>query len=222
MALNFSNEEMFDMLECYIKNERNANRAMDAYFDMYPERRQPGRTYFQKLVRNLLEFGSFNKTRTKKYEKHNEERNRQIREHFNENPTSSTRRSETEIHIAKSTIHDVLKATKYHPYKPKIVQGLQAGDFERRVVFCNWYINRCQEDPDFSNKVLWSDETHFSNCGVFNKKNHHYWAIENPELREPRRLQVRFGFNVWCGLIGKFNLENLKLIVYNSVFSITF
>lgn len=96
-----------------------------------------------------------------------------------------------------------MKVVKYHPYKPTIVQGLQEGDFDRRVDFCNWYHRKCQENPDFSDNVVWTDETRFTNCGVFNKKNHHYWARENPHTYDPRRCQVRFGFNVWCGIIGK-------------------
>lgn len=203
MALNYSNEEKFDMLACYIKNDRNANRTMDNYFGMYPERRQPSRAYFPKLTRNLLEFGSFEKPRPKEYGIDNENRNRIILEHFNEYPTSSTRIANTQLGIPKSTVHDVLKVAKYHPYKPTIVQGLQEGDFDRRVIFCNWYLGKCRENLTFSDNVLWTDETHFTNCGIFNKKNHHHWAFENPQLLEPRRLQVRFGFNVWCGIISK-------------------
>lgn len=46
MARNLFNEELFDMIVCYIKNEKNGNRSID--FDKYTEKRQT-----PKLVRNL-------------------------------------------------------------------------------------------------------------------------------------------------------------------------
>jgi hypothetical protein len=203
MAAHYSNEEKLDMIECYFASQRNSNIALDRYFENYPERQQPNLQYFSKLVRNLLNFGSFEKPRPKSYAKENEVRDNNIQEYFNENPTTSTREADREINVPKSTIHRVLKKSKYRPYKPTIVQGLQEADYPRRITFSNWFINKCHEFPNFYNNVIWTDETRFTNCGVFNRHNHHHWATENPELRAQRRLQTRFGFNVWCGIFGK-------------------
>lgn len=161
---------------------------------------------FSTLVANLLAYGSFGKPRPKEYQKNNDNRNRNIQEYFAENPTSSTRVAKQELNIPKSTIHDVLKRAHYHPYKPTIVQGLNEGDSQRRLQFCHWYRNKCQENPIFFKNVIWTDETHFTNCGIFNKHNHHHWAVENPQLRTQRRLQIRFGFNVWCGIFGNIQI----------------
>lgn len=202
MALRFTSEEKFDMLECYIKNNRNATMALNSYTENYPERQQPNKRYFSKLVANLRMCGSFEQPRAKNYERDNN-RDNQIINYFNDNPTSSTRVGNRELNIPRTTIRRVLKKNKYHPYKPTIVQGLQEDDFVRRLEFCNWYVNKCQEDANFSSTVIWTDETYFSNCGVFNKHNYHHWATENPGLRAQRRLQTRFGINVWCGIYGK-------------------
>lgn len=91
-----------------------------------------------------------------------------------------------------STVHDILKKQHYRPYKPTIVQGLREGDFNRRPTFCSWYQGKCQENLNFQNNIVWTDETYATNCGKFNKHNRHYWATENPQLQEQRRLQVRF------------------------------
>lgn len=197
----FSNEEKLDLLVCYIRNRRDANRAANNYLSDYPDRRQPNKRYFATLVMNLLEFGSFEKPRSKNYQT-DENRDMNVCEYFQDNPTSSTRIASRDLGIGKSTIHDVLKKKHYRPYKPTIVQGLQETDYSRRVTFCNWYVGKCQDDLNFQNKLIWTDETHVTNCGIFNKHNRHYWASENPHMRE-RRLQVRFGFNVWCGIYGK-------------------
>jgi len=199
----FSNEEKLDLLEYYFKNNRNATTAINSYVENFPERRRPQPRYFRKLVINLLNFGSFEKPRPKKYSKENQNRNAAIVEYFTENPSSSTRKADNELAIPKSTIHRVLDENKFHPYKATIVQGLQEGDYQRRVAFCNWYIQQCNTNPAFQYSVIWTDETKVNNCGIFNRHNHHFWGVNNPHALTERRLQVRFGFNVWCGIIGK-------------------
>lgn len=203
MVLRYTNDEKFDMLECYIKSNRNAIIALNNYADTYPERHQPNRRYFSKLVANLRTCGSFEQPVPKKYNKDNNDRDNQVINYFNENPASSTRIGSTTLDIPRTTLRRVLKENKYHPYKPTIVQGLVEGDFLRRLTFCNWYINKCQENVNFSSAIIWTDETYFSNCGIFNKHNRHHWAVENPRLLAQRRLQTRFGTNVWCGIYGK-------------------
>ena len=47
----------------------------------------------------------------------------------------------------------------------------------------------CQAvDVDFSNKIFFSDEAHFSLGGYVNKQNCHIWGSENPQIIEERRL----------------------------------
>ena len=99
------------MLVTYIKNHRNADRAANNYLEDYPDRQQPNKRYFSKIITNLLQFGAFQKPRPKNYEKQNEERTRNIQEHFNENPTASTRIAGMELNIPKSSVHDVLTKT---------------------------------------------------------------------------------------------------------------
>lgn len=204
MALRFSHEEKFDLLECYIHCNRNANLALERYFENFPERPQPSVRLFPKIVMNLRNHGSFEEPRPKSYEKAgNNERDENVRAYFNAAPTSSTRASARDLPTSRSTIQRVLKENKYRPYKPTIVQGLRETDYPRRMQFSNWYVNQCEQNHDFSRLVIWTDESHFTNCGVFNRHNHHFWATENPHQLAQRRLQTRFGFSVWCGMYGK-------------------
>lgn len=202
MAHKFSNEEKFDMLAVYLQSHRNAEIAGTKYLELFPERSQPHKTYYRRIVTNLLNYGAFEQPR-EKYKMNNEDRDRTVLQAVRENPSAGVRRIGEQSNIPKSTVHKILKENKYHPYKPIIVQGLIDNDFERRMRFCDWYIQKCENELEFPNLVIWSDETQFTNCGVFNKHNHHYWSIENPRLLEQRRLQRRFGFNVWCGILGK-------------------
>ena len=69
---------------------------------------------------------------------------------------------------------------KYHPYHICLHQSLHGQDFQNRVIFCNIILNKIQENPNFYNTVLFSDEATFNNIGVVNKHNMHYYAQENP------------------------------------------
>jgi hypothetical protein len=195
-------EEKVDMIECYFKSNRNSQTASDLYFELYPERAQPHRTIFARIVNNLRTYGSFEKKRDT-YQTNNAERRDIVLETVNHNPNISVRRVDEETRIPKSSVHRILKDNNFHPFKPLIVQKLNENDFPRRIEFCRWYVQKCQDDGQFQSKVLWTDETRVTNCGVFNKHNYHYWAAQNPHLIEQRRFQNRFGFNVWCGMIGK-------------------
>ncbi|KAI4457162.1 lactosylceramide 4-alpha-galactosyltransferase alpha- 14-galactosyltransferase [Holotrichia oblita] len=59
----FSSEEKRDMLEIYYASHRNVQVTSETYLQRYPERQQPGQTYFPLLHRNLGDFGSFCKPR---------------------------------------------------------------------------------------------------------------------------------------------------------------
>jgi hypothetical protein len=96
-----------------------------------------------------------------------------------------------------------LRSRSYKPFKIHISQTLQPADPERRLAYCFWLreqINR--EGIDFLNKIIWSDEAKFTNCGIFNRHNEHIWSIENPEVNRQVRPQVKFSINVWAGILG--------------------
>nr|CAH7728981.1 unnamed protein product [Callosobruchus chinensis] len=59
----------------------------------------------------------------------------------------------------------------------------------------------CDENSEFPNTILRSDESYFCNSGIFNRNNRHYWATKN-EHRVRTSRHHRFGFNVWCGILG--------------------
>ena len=71
--MEFTNEEKRDMVKLYYKNDRNSVKTSEVYLNSYPERRQPHRTLFKLLDRNLAEYGSFEKPRQKYGDRMDEE-----------------------------------------------------------------------------------------------------------------------------------------------------
>jgi len=49
---------------------------------------------------------------------------------------------------------------------------------------------------------MWTDESIFTQDGVINCHNLHFWAQENPHLIYNRGHQVHYAFNVWVGIVG--------------------
>lgn len=85
-------------------------------------------------------------------------------------------------------------------YKIHITQRLHPRDPERRLEYCNWLTNRIAEFPDFLQNIIWTDESTFTNCGMFNRNNEHIWSANNPRHFREVRPQIRFGLNVWAGI----------------------
>jgi len=71
----------------------------------------------------------------------------------------------------------------------------------KRLAYCNNMLVRKAEDEDFFNKILWSDEATFTTAGVFNRRNTHMWASENPHSFVEIKTQGRMSLNVWCGIL---------------------
>ena len=201
--VSFTNEEKFDMLYCYILCRRNCVEAELMYRNEYPERRQPNKSMFRRLVSNLKEYGSFKKPVPHRQKPSNEEKEYVVLQSVIENPEISTRQIEYQNGVAKSTAQFILKKNHYKPYKFRICQGLRPGDNERRRHFCEWYTRMCEDNVNFPYNVIWSDETMVTNNGIFNRRNTHYWSQQNPRVNRSSRNQHRFGFNIWCGIFGQ-------------------
>ncbi|KAL6418692.1 hypothetical protein ACFW04_011877 [Cataglyphis niger] len=50
--------------------------------------------------------------------------------------------------------------------------------------------------------VIFSDESLFTQEGIFNVHNMHFWSKENPRVTRLRNFQTRWKINVWAGIMG--------------------
>ncbi|GFY23017.1 uncharacterized protein TNCV_2182781 [Trichonephila clavipes] len=115
-------------------------------------------------------------------------------------PENSVRDISKACFYSKLTLWNMLHTHGAYPYRLVLTQELMLGDQERRFDFCNFVLNTLDEDPDFLNEVLWSDECQFSRQGIITTHNKYYWSLENPHLLRPNRHQVRWSVNVLCGI----------------------
>ncbi|KMQ94375.1 hypothetical protein RF55_5481 [Lasius niger] len=98
-----------------------------------------------------------------------------------------------------------------YPYHYQPVQELYERDREAGVQFCNWLLQENNADPTFLGRVLFTDESQFTQSGVINFHTNHHWSLENPHVYRRSHMQRQFTVNVWAGilddhLIGSFRL----------------
>ncbi|EZA52390.1 hypothetical protein X777_08882, partial [Ooceraea biroi] len=90
---------------------------------------------------------------------------------FDNTPTQSVRRASAQLQISRNTIWRTLRADDRFAYHYTPVQELLPIDYQKRVEFCNWYVNAVERDNLFSSMILWTDEATFTRRGIFNSHN---------------------------------------------------
>ena len=115
-------------------------------------------------------------------------------------PNKSIRRTSMELDVPRSTVHDILKKAKFHPYKLQLLQHLSEDDPDRRMQMCGWFLEKIEEEADFLSTVMFSDEANFYVTGEVNKQNLRYWSNENPHWYDPATQQGCDRAVVWCGM----------------------
>lgn len=209
----YTNSEYVDML-LILGEVGAASVAARVYAERFPARRHPDKNVIERLEQRLRETGQIapprsdagrpRTTRTPQMEE-------LILDTISNAPSASTRGVSRILHVNKSLISRVLRTEGWHPYHLQKVQHLFERDFAPRVEFCNWYQQMVNLDHDFAGKILWTDEAIFTQDGVFNCHNSHFWANENPHAVYQKSHQVRYGFNVWAGIIGSYLIGPLIL-----------
>lgn len=99
------------------------------------------------------------------------------------------------------TVWHCLKETKIYPYHLALHQALQKNDFENRINFCSWAENQLRIYRFFHHEVQWSNKATFKSNGNVNLHNMHYWAEQNPRMREIDNQHV-WSLNTWCDILG--------------------
>ena len=64
----------------------------------------------------------------------------------------------------------ILKENKMHAYHFTKVQNLLPQDYARRINFCTWLL---AQEPDYTETILFTDESCFTREGSFNTHNSH-------------------------------------------------
>lgn len=202
---NYTFEEYSDIHYVYGLADGNAREAARLYAQRFANRQCPNFKTFTAVHYRLRERGSFmiNKSDTGRERLlRNVRFEEDVLQKFFDSPDSSTRSVAVEMGCRHMTVWNVLKGKNYHPYKFQKVQDLNPRDYPRQVEFSRWCLNKEINNSRFLEKILFTDEAIFSREGIFNPRNCHQWAKENPHGTHVRGYQTKFSINVWVGILG--------------------
>lgn len=116
-----------------------------------------------------------------------------------ENDSSiSVRTIETNTGLPKSVAHRILKRHSFHPYHLQRVMIIPI-----ESSFVKQFYKKNNEDPQFLDRILWTDETTCKRDGYLNLHNLHSWSVENPHLMREDRSQYSFKINLWTGILNR-------------------
>jgi hypothetical protein len=73
-------------------------------------------------------------------------------------------------------------------------------DPDRRSEFCKWFQRKVDEDAQFVDIIVWSDEATFKLSGTVNQHNCTYCSSENLNIHVDKALNLP-GLTVWCGVL---------------------
>lgn len=198
----FTFREYADIHFMYGLADGNSRLASRLYAERFPHRRPPCHQVFSLIHTNLGDSGKFLKdcverektVRTVDFED-------QVLHAVEENPSVSVRCIAHRLNAHKSTVWRVLHEDLLYPFKLQKVQALEPGDFPLRMDCARWFLHKVVDSPNFLRKVFFTDEASFTREGIFNTRNNHVWAFENPHAIVQRKFQHKFSVNVWAGII---------------------
>lgn len=203
--MKYTDDERRDMLFVIGESFQNSLLASRVYAQKYPERRLPDKRAFERLKQNFLENGdiSYKKANKKKYITEDEENEHVVISALTENPHISQRKISRDYGISRSSVQRIMKKHKYHPYRIQLHQLITDNDANMRMEFCRWILEKCDQNMDFPNYVMFTDECSFHNTGLVNRRNFHFYDTENPHFSRTIDHQHRWSVNVWGGVMGK-------------------
>lgn len=219
MGGNYSNSEYYDMLMALGASNNRAGQAARLYAERYPQRRLPDANVLRRLEDRILFNGSvavqprINAGRQRVHDN-------EVLQMIGNDRTRSTRCIGRELIRNHVRVWRNLRRDHQHPYHYTSVQHLLENDFATRRRFCEWFRNQYEQNVNFPDLILWTDECLFTRDGSFNVHNEHIWHNQNPHSTRVRNHQYRFSVNVWGGLLGDRLVR--KLIILFLYFSFHF
>lgn len=141
----------------------------------HPDRQRPlNHTTVKRLYNKIFETGSLVDTyrRGKRKLETNVNAVENILVEIENDCHSSIRQISRRLHHSPNVVHRILKNNGYRPYKFQKHQRLLPVSYQDRLNFCNDFMNRSLQYPQFTSKILWSDECLFTLNGSPNKQNY--------------------------------------------------
>ena len=178
----WTNEQLVFITTAYFSEGKSLKQAQRSFKKQFKMKSSPSKKIIQRCIRNFTSFGNLNKNKptgrpVTVTTQTNIDMATQI---IGDNNSVSLRHLSQQMGISYSSTQTLVKKKlKFRPYKVQVCQQLQPGDFARRTQFCEWFLQKL-DDQHFIGGLIFSDEAHFSLSGYVNRQNLRFWAGNNP------------------------------------------
>lgn len=187
----------------YGDRQRTHAEACELFNHEHPDRPPINRSTVTKLVVKFTETGSVKDRPRQGRPQVGEHVKLNVLLEAEERHHVSTRQLALANQVAHSFVVKLFKKEHYCPYKVKLVQELHEGDEDRRLQFCEDVMLRCDQNPNFLENIVFTDEATFCLNGSVHPHNCRYWSQNNPHWTRACHTQRRGKVNVWVGMIGR-------------------
>jgi len=198
----YSTQHKIEWVKLYYYKDRSYRDVSDLFHENHMEITKPSPSTIQRLIRKFETTGSVENIKPSGRPKTatDDQSSADILAKVAVSPVKSLSKLGAEAGISGSSAHRILIKSKYHPYKTQLVQHLAEDDFDRRVEFCQWAVEMCDSNPNFSKEILFSDEAIFYLNGHVNRQNTRFWSDNNPYWSSDSKAQGDPRVMVWCGI----------------------
>lgn len=208
-------DQRVKIIKSYYKNSDSAVSTFRALRADYGRHNRPTKQTILNTVNKFEQTGSVTDIVRSVHHRNirNAENIASVAESVEEDPNLSIPRRAQHLGLSYGSLWRILHLDLHlHPYKVHLTQELKPADHGQRRTYANWVLEKQAVDADFSNKIFFSDEAHFSLGGYVNKQNCRIWGSENPQLIVEKPLHPE-KVTVWCalwsgGVIGPYFFEN--------------
>jgi len=99
--------------------------------------------------------------------------------------------------MSQTSYRHALKKLDLRCFRSQKVVELSDDDKDRRVEFCETWIQKFENETNLVDHIIWSDESQFRLDGVINTGNCTFWCNENPHVQIEIKNDKR---GVQCGV----------------------
>ena len=194
-------EQRFQIVKTYFENRSSVRATRRALVRFYDRNNRPSESLIKKtLTRFRTKFTLIDSNHVRRKTVRTQQTIAAVRQSVEEDGKTSIRKRSQQLNLCYSTTWKILhKDLSFSAYKIQLVQQLKPNDNQLRMSFVQWAEEKLVNDPQFANKIIFSDEAHFWLNGYVNKQNCRIWSDENPEEFVEKPLHPE-KLTVWCGL----------------------
>ncbi|KAJ8960414.1 hypothetical protein NQ318_013695 [Aromia moschata] len=137
---------------------RTQQEVCRLFHEMHPDREPVSQSTVSRIERKYRELGHVRDAPRQGRPKINENVQQDVILSALENPYCTVRQVSRDLNIGKSSVSNIFKKVKYHPYRVRLIHELAEDDFDRRTEFCEYMMDHNNQNNGFIANILFSDE----------------------------------------------------------------